>query len=70
MLRSSAAVTLVSERYGVRPKPPASSGGTLLFGRARAIVSLVPWGHAGFRRGPARCGSSAGGCAAFSAGRR
>ena len=55
MLRSSAAVAPVRERDGTRAKPPATSGGLRLFSRARAIVSLIPWDHAGFRRTPARC---------------
>ena len=55
MLRSSAAVTLLRERDGARPKPPAVSAGARLFEGARAVVSLVPWDHAGFRRAPARC---------------
>ena len=55
MLRSSAAVAPVKERDPARAKPPAVSVPARLFAGVRAIVSLLPWDHAGFRRAPVRC---------------
>ena len=55
MLRSSTAVAPVKERDPTRAKPPAVSVPARLFAGARAVVSRVPWDHAGFRRAPVRC---------------